>query len=150
MKSILLALILASSAKSFSQSLPPNSVNAMRMICSEQCQRWDSFSNHCDYRTTCQIVNNMVTYKECLRWDSFSDRCGDEKIVQQYLAFDPYAGSPSCTESCQYQDGFGRCIYRTTCSVGPSCASIKYCEKWDSFSRLCSSERIDTACNLVR
>jgi hypothetical protein len=148
MRFMLLTALILNATTSYAELKQPDTIKATRMICSEQCQRWDSFDNHCDYRTTCQIMDNMVTYKECLRWDSFNDRCGDEKVVRQYLAFDAYSGSPSCTESCQIQDGFGACLYRATCNVQPHCASIKYCEKWDSFNRICSSERIDSACNL--
>ena len=147
MKHILAIAITLMTTNSFANNLP--TTQTTRMMCSEQCQRWDSFNHHCDYRTTCMIVDNLATYKECLQWDTFNNKCGNEKIIQQYLAFDLYSGSPSCTESCQYQDGFGGCLYRATCNVQPHCASIKYCEKWDNFNRVCVSERIDTACNLM-
>ena len=118
------------------------------MICSDQCQRWDGFNQRCTYRTSCVIDQNLVTYKQCFQWDNFNNRCSDERISRQYLNFDPFTGSPVCTESCQYHDGFGTCLYRSTCVVMQHCASIKYCERWDSFNHVCQSEKVDYACNL--
>lgn len=121
---------------------------AAPVSCKVYCQYFDNFSNKCNYQTACEYNNKCMVSRYCEKYDEFEDRCVSEATKTTCHTPNPFAGAPSCSETCQYFDTFeNKCLYKTKCNYAENCMTHTRCEQWDNFEQKCYWEEKSIQCN---